>query len=251
MRSGYVIFPQANVESEPSPLPDTERMQRELDLVDLAGELGFDEFWVTEHHFGDYNLAPSPLQLLSYVAGRFPARVGRHHGHRPPLERPAAGRRAGRGPRLPEPGPAPRRVRQGRRSARVQRVRHRPRRGAPALRREPRRRLARARDRRARARRRSARGGPAPAARLVRRPPLHGGRLACLARPGRGKRARPSPHRPALLGGGRRAGAAPSCDVRRGARPRAASDGHAHVRLRRPGRGPGSELGRQYARRTG
>ena len=42
MRSGYVIFPQANVESEPSPLPDTERMQRELDLVDLAGELGFE-----------------------------------------------------------------------------------------------------------------------------------------------------------------------------------------------------------------
>lgn len=52
-------------------------MQRELDLVDLAGELGFDEFWVTEHHFGDYNLAPSPLQLLAYVSGRFPtASVG-------------------------------------------------------------------------------------------------------------------------------------------------------------------------------
>jgi alkanesulfonate monooxygenase SsuD/methylene tetrahydromethanopterin reductase-like flavin-dependent oxidoreductase (luciferase family) len=72
VRSGYVIFPQANVESEPSPLPDTERMRRELDLVDLAGEIGFDEFWVTEHHFGDYNLAPSPLQLLAYVTGRFP-----------------------------------------------------------------------------------------------------------------------------------------------------------------------------------
>src|SRR5687767_5100897 len=72
LRSGYVIFPQANVESEPSPLPDTERMRRELDLVDLAGEIGFDEFWVTEHHFGDYNLAPSPLQLLAYVTGRFP-----------------------------------------------------------------------------------------------------------------------------------------------------------------------------------
>lgn len=73
MRPGYVMFPQANVESEPSPLRDAERMQRELDLVDLAGGLGFDEFWVTEHHFGDYNLAPSPLQLLSYVAGRFPS----------------------------------------------------------------------------------------------------------------------------------------------------------------------------------
>jgi alkanesulfonate monooxygenase SsuD/methylene tetrahydromethanopterin reductase-like flavin-dependent oxidoreductase (luciferase family) len=71
--SGYVSFPQANVPSEPAPLADAVRMQRELELVDLAGELGFEEFWVTEHHFGDYNLAPSPLQILSYVSGRFPA----------------------------------------------------------------------------------------------------------------------------------------------------------------------------------
>jgi alkanesulfonate monooxygenase SsuD/methylene tetrahydromethanopterin reductase-like flavin-dependent oxidoreductase (luciferase family) len=74
---GYAMFPQANVPSEPDPRSDQERMRRELALVDLAGELGFDELWVTEHHFGDYNLAPAPLQVLSYVCGRFPRmRVG-------------------------------------------------------------------------------------------------------------------------------------------------------------------------------
>lgn len=73
MRIGYAMFPQADVPSEAAPLGDAERMARELALVDVAGGLGFDSFWATEHHFGDYLLAPSPLQLLAYVAGRFPA----------------------------------------------------------------------------------------------------------------------------------------------------------------------------------
>lgn len=72
MKIGYVMFPQGNVPSEPVAMADPERMANELRLVDLAGSLGFDSFWVTEHHFGDYNLAPAPLQMLSYVAGRFP-----------------------------------------------------------------------------------------------------------------------------------------------------------------------------------
>jgi alkanesulfonate monooxygenase SsuD/methylene tetrahydromethanopterin reductase-like flavin-dependent oxidoreductase (luciferase family) len=67
------MFPQANVDPEPVAMGDPERMARELALVDVAGGLGFDSFWVTEHHFGEYNLAPAPLQVLSYVAGRFPA----------------------------------------------------------------------------------------------------------------------------------------------------------------------------------
>jgi alkanesulfonate monooxygenase SsuD/methylene tetrahydromethanopterin reductase-like flavin-dependent oxidoreductase (luciferase family) len=66
------MFPQANVSSEPTAMTDAERMARELALVDLIGELGFDAFWVTEHHFGDYNLAPAPLQMLAYAAGRHP-----------------------------------------------------------------------------------------------------------------------------------------------------------------------------------
>ncbi len=72
MKIGYAMFPQGNVTSERQALDDPERMVRELALVDVAGGLGFDSFWVTEHHFGDYNLAPAPLQMLSYVAGRFP-----------------------------------------------------------------------------------------------------------------------------------------------------------------------------------
>ncbi|MFN8188445.1 MAG: LLM class flavin-dependent oxidoreductase [Gaiellales bacterium] len=73
MRIGYLIFPQGNVESEPAALPDPERVPQELALLDLAGSLGFDEVWVTEHHFGDYNLAPAPLQMLAYVTGRYPS----------------------------------------------------------------------------------------------------------------------------------------------------------------------------------
>ena len=72
MKAGYAMFPQGNVAGEPDALPDRERMRRELRLVDVAGELGFDSLWVTEHHFGDYNLAPAPLTVLAYVAGRFP-----------------------------------------------------------------------------------------------------------------------------------------------------------------------------------
>jgi len=73
MRVGYLIFPQGNVESEPAALPDPERIPQELALLDLAGSLGFDEIWVTEHHFGEYNLAPAPLQMLAYVTGRYPS----------------------------------------------------------------------------------------------------------------------------------------------------------------------------------
>src|SRR6478752_7939815 len=72
MKAGYAMFPQGNVVSEPDTLPDQTRMAHELSMANLAGELGFDSFWVTEHHFGDYNLAPAPLTVLSFVAGRFP-----------------------------------------------------------------------------------------------------------------------------------------------------------------------------------
>ena len=72
MKAGYAMFPQGNIDGEPEVLSDQERMGRELRLANLAGELGFDSFWVTEHHFGDYNLAPAPLTVLAYVAGRFP-----------------------------------------------------------------------------------------------------------------------------------------------------------------------------------
>jgi alkanesulfonate monooxygenase SsuD/methylene tetrahydromethanopterin reductase-like flavin-dependent oxidoreductase (luciferase family) len=72
VKVGYVMFPQGNVSADPNRIPDQERMQREIALAHAAGDLGFDGFWVTEHHFGDYNLAPAPLTVLAYMAGRFP-----------------------------------------------------------------------------------------------------------------------------------------------------------------------------------
>ena len=138
MKAGYAMFPQGNVVSEPDTLPDQARMTHELSLANLAGELGFDSFWVTEHHFGDYNLAPAPLTVLSFVAGRFPEmEIGSMVVVLPwndPLRvieqtvildylvrRPPAARH-----------------RQGRGGARVPGLRHGPGRGTPPLRGEPR-----------------------------------------------------------------------------------------------------------------
>ena len=39
-------------------------------IGDLAEPLGFDSLFALEHHFTGYSMSPSPLQLLSYYAGR-------------------------------------------------------------------------------------------------------------------------------------------------------------------------------------
>ena len=41
-----------------------------LAMGDLAEPLGFDSLFALEHHFTGYAMSPSPLQLLSYYAGR-------------------------------------------------------------------------------------------------------------------------------------------------------------------------------------
>lgn len=41
-----------------------------LRLADMVEPLGLDGIWSTEHHFTDYQVAPSPTQFLSYMAGR-------------------------------------------------------------------------------------------------------------------------------------------------------------------------------------
>jgi alkanesulfonate monooxygenase SsuD/methylene tetrahydromethanopterin reductase-like flavin-dependent oxidoreductase (luciferase family) len=51
-------------------LPDTDAYRRDLDLFDLAEPLGFDSVWTVEHHFSGYNMSPSPLVFLAYMAGR-------------------------------------------------------------------------------------------------------------------------------------------------------------------------------------
>ena len=49
---------------------DAQFIREELDNCVLAEELGFDSVWITEHHFTDYSMCTSPLQALSYIAGR-------------------------------------------------------------------------------------------------------------------------------------------------------------------------------------
>jgi alkanesulfonate monooxygenase SsuD/methylene tetrahydromethanopterin reductase-like flavin-dependent oxidoreductase (luciferase family) len=45
-------------------------IQRELDQIVWSEELGFDEIWLTEHHFIDYGLSVDPLALAAAAASR-------------------------------------------------------------------------------------------------------------------------------------------------------------------------------------
>ena len=49
---------------------DAAVMAEHLALGDLAEPLGFDSLFALEHHFTGYAMSPSPVQLLSYFAGR-------------------------------------------------------------------------------------------------------------------------------------------------------------------------------------
>jgi len=51
---------------------DTQATREFFTTCDLAGDLGFEAVWITEHHFSDYHPAPNPLMLLSHVAARRP-----------------------------------------------------------------------------------------------------------------------------------------------------------------------------------
>jgi alkanesulfonate monooxygenase SsuD/methylene tetrahydromethanopterin reductase-like flavin-dependent oxidoreductase (luciferase family) len=55
---------------EPFDYPDHKLTSEALELAVLADSLGFDTLWSTEHHFSPYLMTPSPVQLLSYLAGR-------------------------------------------------------------------------------------------------------------------------------------------------------------------------------------
>ena len=39
----------------------------QIDLVCYAENLGFDEVWITEHHFNNFSVIPSPLTLVNYL----------------------------------------------------------------------------------------------------------------------------------------------------------------------------------------
>jgi alkanesulfonate monooxygenase SsuD/methylene tetrahydromethanopterin reductase-like flavin-dependent oxidoreductase (luciferase family) len=65
MRFGTYFFLQATPGR-----PHAEIIRRELDQMVLSEELGFDEVWLTEHHFIDYGLSVDPATLASAVASR-------------------------------------------------------------------------------------------------------------------------------------------------------------------------------------
>jgi alkanesulfonate monooxygenase SsuD/methylene tetrahydromethanopterin reductase-like flavin-dependent oxidoreductase (luciferase family) len=50
--------------------PDVALYNEHMALGDLAEPLGFDSLFALEHHFTGYSMSPSPLQMLSYYAGR-------------------------------------------------------------------------------------------------------------------------------------------------------------------------------------
>ena len=41
-----------------------------VETADLAEELGYDELWVTEHHFIEYGICPSAITLAGFLLGR-------------------------------------------------------------------------------------------------------------------------------------------------------------------------------------
>ena len=49
---------------------DAETLAFELNLAVEGEGCGFQSLWVAEHHFTGYHMAPSPLQILTYLAGR-------------------------------------------------------------------------------------------------------------------------------------------------------------------------------------
>ena len=69
-------------------------IRRELEQMEWTEELGFDEVWLTEHHFIDYGLSVDPATLACAAASRTRAHPDRPGGRHPALPPSAAARRA-------------------------------------------------------------------------------------------------------------------------------------------------------------
>jgi alkanesulfonate monooxygenase SsuD/methylene tetrahydromethanopterin reductase-like flavin-dependent oxidoreductase (luciferase family) len=52
------------------PVSDAEVWDNIRQVALLAEPLGFDAFWITEHHRTPYGMSPNPLQVLAWLAGR-------------------------------------------------------------------------------------------------------------------------------------------------------------------------------------
>src|SRR4026208_538888 len=53
----------------PAPTP-AKVVHREIEQMEWTEELGFDQIWLTEHHFIDYGLAVDPASLAATAAAR-------------------------------------------------------------------------------------------------------------------------------------------------------------------------------------
>ncbi len=65
MRFGTYFFFQA-----PPWFTDEQVIHQELEQIEWSEELGWDEVWLTEHHFIEYGLAVDPATLASAAASR-------------------------------------------------------------------------------------------------------------------------------------------------------------------------------------
>jgi alkanesulfonate monooxygenase SsuD/methylene tetrahydromethanopterin reductase-like flavin-dependent oxidoreductase (luciferase family) len=53
-------------------MPDRKLFEDLVDDASLFHSLGFTTAWMLEHHFSDYFPTPDPMQMLTYLASRFP-----------------------------------------------------------------------------------------------------------------------------------------------------------------------------------
>ena len=61
----FSLMPQRDISK-----PVAEIYQETTDLIGLAEDIGFDTAWLTEHHFGNYCMCPSPLLLAGHLAAK-------------------------------------------------------------------------------------------------------------------------------------------------------------------------------------
>ena len=65
MKFGFFMMPNHSIKDNP-----TLAFERDLQLIEYAESLGFDEFWVGEHHSGGYETIPCPDIFLAAAATR-------------------------------------------------------------------------------------------------------------------------------------------------------------------------------------
>lgn len=51
-------------------IPDRQFVDEEMKQILYGEELGFESIWITEHHFSSYSVCPSPIQYLTWLAGK-------------------------------------------------------------------------------------------------------------------------------------------------------------------------------------